>query len=205
MKLFSVFFRIQLLIVFLISLGCSKKSGYNEYIPAQLKQYSVFQVGSYWVFKNESTGTIDSSYLLNPPVYLYNDPVNDPPQNRYETCDIYFGGTFLSHSQTSTSHYSIGFQNGKGSICLYSNFQPGYTLDNDYFHTFTNLNYIDSMVVNNRTFYQVMNTQYKFWNHLGDTTTYTYYIAKSTGLIKFTLDKNHQDTSWSILRCRVIL
>ncbi|MCX6305488.1 MAG: hypothetical protein NT040_11020 [Bacteroidetes bacterium] len=205
MKSSPRFISVQLLLLLSVFIGCSKKSGYNEYIPEQLKQYSVFQEGSYWVYKNESTGMIDSSYLLKPPVYLYNDPVNDPPQNRYETCDIYFGGTFLLHSTTSTSDYLMSFKNASGSVCLYNNFQPGYTLDNDYYHSFMNLNYFDSLIINNKTFYHVMNTQYKSWNHQGDTTTYTYYLAKSIGLIKFTLDKNHQDTSWSILRYHVIL
>ena len=200
MKSSPGFIAVQLFLLLSVLIGCSKKSGYNEYIPEQLKQYSVFQKGSYWVYLNEATGAIDSSYLSKPPFYLYNDPVNDPPQNRYETCDIYFGGNFLSHSFTRTSDYTIIFNNGKGSICLYDNFQPGYTQ-----RSFKNLNYFDSLVVNNKTYYHVMNTQYKSWNHPGDTTIYTYYLAKSTGLIKFSLNINHQDTTWSILRYHVIL
>jgi hypothetical protein len=97
-------------------------------------------------------------------------------------------------------------KNGFSGYCLYSiSFHPGYTIANDRAHSFTNLGYFDSLVVNNRTFFNVMNTRYQQINNYYDTITETYYIAKSIGLIKFQLGKNHTDTTWSLLRYHIVL
>jgi len=58
-------------IILLVS-SCSKKNVETIYIPEYLKQYGVFQVGSYWVFKNELTGIIDSSFIVSPPYIYFN-------------------------------------------------------------------------------------------------------------------------------------
>jgi hypothetical protein len=204
MKFFSIFISILLLLIFLIFSGCNKNKAHDEYIPDQLKQYSVFQMGSYWVFKNESTGAIDSSYLLKPPVYLYDDPVNDPPQNLNETCEIYYGGTFLLSSWVSPDQYLVNFKNGYGGFCLYSNFKPGYTVGDYAGGLFKNLGFLDSLVINDQTFHQVMKTQYQSLTFDLDTITQTYYLAESVGIIRVQLRKNQIDTTWSLVRYHVV-
>lgn len=202
MKPYRIFFFIQVLFILLIFLGCNKESGWKEYIPEQLKQYSIFQEGSYWVYKNEITGAIDSSYISSPPDYRYGDPVNNPPLNTYESCEISYGGTFLSHASITTDQYRLDLKKHYLILCLCSYFQIGYTLGGN--PSFKNLNYFDSLIVNNKTFYKVMNTQNQELINPGDTITYTNFLAKSIGLIKFRVNRNHKDTTWSILRYHVV-
>lgn len=190
---------------FLLLIGCNKENKNYDYIPEQIKQYSVFQLGSYWVYKNEATGKLDSSYLAVSPYISYSHIYSDPQLRIEEKYDISFGGEFLNTASIRPSQYSIGFKHNYGSVCIYDNINPSYSLTSDYYSSFKNLNLFDSMVVNNEIYHQVLNTQYKSWTHNGDTSIWTYYFAKSVGLIKVTMGKNHQDTTWSLLRYHVIL
>lgn len=45
-----------------------KKSIPEYYIRQELKEYSVFQNGSYWIYRNDSSGINDSAFVINGPV-----------------------------------------------------------------------------------------------------------------------------------------
>jgi hypothetical protein len=75
--------------------ACKKEEPSTYYIPASLNEYAVFQPGSFWIYKNEVTGDLDSVFISSPPVFTYNhsggydyDPID-------EACQIKYFGSFI--------------------------------------------------------------------------------------------------------------
>jgi hypothetical protein len=71
-------------------------------------------------------------------------------------------------------------------------------------HIYKELNVYDSLIINNVTYYNVLNTQYKYPTYKGDTALMIFYLAKSIGLIKYYQKLFNQDTTWSLLRYHII-
>ncbi len=190
-------------IILLVS-SCSKKNVETIYIPEYLKQYGVFQVGSYWVFKNELTGIIDSSFIVSPP-YFYFYQSSDLSEPAIQECDERYEGTFLGVSNLIPDDYSIGFKSGTEGNCLKNKtFQPGYIFQEDQFDSYKEINSFDSLIVNNVKYYNVLNTQYESESYKGDSILLTFYLVKSIGLIKYDQRIGDQDTTWSLLRYHII-
>ena len=197
------FFICCLLLLILISPGCTKKKVETIYIPEYLKQYAVFQIGSFWVFKNEKTGEIDSSFIASPPYFSFYQ--NYPSDPRIQECYIDYGGTFISSGKLGYIGYSIGFKIGTDGTCLkYKAFKPGSVVYDGSMEIYKELGIYDSLVINNVVYYHVLNTQYQYPKNNGDTDYLTFYLEKSIGLIKFNYNYLHQDTTWSLLRYHVI-
>ena len=81
-------------IILLVISGCSKKEREVINFPDDLKPYSLFQTGSYWIYENMMTGKIDCTYVDKAPQfywYLYGE--TGP---REEMLDCSYGGNFLS-------------------------------------------------------------------------------------------------------------
>jgi hypothetical protein len=60
-------------ILLLLLLGCKEKEPqhYYHYFPIsdQLKQDGLFSSGSYWIYKNDSTGVVDCTYVEGEPIW----------------------------------------------------------------------------------------------------------------------------------------
>jgi hypothetical protein len=198
MKRVIIFFWFCLLLASLIS-GCNeKKHGSIVRIPEQLKPYSVFQLGSYWIFKNETTDKTDSIFLLVPPLFMIHESSDGPS---FEFCFLTYDSSLISNGGINWEQYWLVFTKRYGGPCLMAeSFQPGYT---DH-RGFINIEKFDSLEINNKVYYDVINTQYRPVSFDRDTMVYTYYLAKSIGLIKFNLRLNSKDTNWSLLRYHVV-
>lgn len=176
--------------------GCRKKND-PTYIPENVKSYTVFQVGSYWIFKNEVTGSIDSTYISEAPHYFFNGDEYIPPYA--EACAVRYGGAILSVSMVSPGGVDLWFLNGTYCQCLqFYNDPPGANSN------FTNIKTFDSLEVNNKYYHEVINTESRIRFANGDTLFYTFYIAKSVGIIKLDKRKNEFDTTWSLIRSHVV-
>jgi hypothetical protein len=202
MRKFNLTFWFCLAVNFIFIQGCHKQEPFIETIPEQLRVYSIFQAGSFWIYKNETTREIDSTFIHFPPQFTY---FQVDEYLFFELCDINYGGTLISSSLSSWDEYRITKKNELSSPCLRSaSFQPGYIYS--YYHNtyFKNISYFDSLIINDNVFYDVMNTLYKTTNENQDTLTYTFYLAKSVGLVKLNLKINNFDTTWSLLRYHVV-
>jgi hypothetical protein len=189
---------------FLLLSGCTKKEGQTYYLSDYIKQFSVFQVGSYWVYKNENTGEIDSSFIKSSPSFsIYQSGYSDP---KIQECFIDYGGPFISSGHLGNLGYQIGFMNiGINGACLKSKpFQPGSSIYDGSEGTYKELSIYDSLIVNDVVYHQVLNTQDQYPKNNGDTDYMNYYLVKSIGLIKFKYHYHNQDTYWSLLRYHVV-
>lgn len=192
---------IFILLIVLSFQGCKKNSSTTIYIPKQLKDYSVFKEGSYWIFLNENTGVIDSMYIQNPPSFTYSRNGDGPI---IEKCNTYYGGSLLASSYAIWSEFGVTMQNDISNFCLMSeSFQPGYTVDLQDLY-FKNINYFDTLKINNNICTSVMNTYCRTITLNKDTAIYSFYLSKFIGFVKINLHRHNADTTWSIIRYHVI-
>ena len=84
------------IIVISISVSCKKTTYYG--ISDFVKEYFSYKQGSYWIYKNDSTGEIDSTFVsaFN---YLNNFTPEDYPDIKLEQIVMIFQSPFLSESK----------------------------------------------------------------------------------------------------------
>jgi len=69
-------FVILLITSLLIILGCNEKNNTNQLtllLPDTLKKACLFAKGSYWIYKNDSTGQTDSTFVSGDPITGYKE------------------------------------------------------------------------------------------------------------------------------------
>ena len=109
---------------------------------------------------------------------------------------IKYESKIIARAQINWEQYLIGFINGFKCPCLRSeSFRPGYIKKVDSYSIFKNLNYFDSLEINNKVYHNVINTFYQTINSNNDTLMYTYYLAKSIGLVKINIHIDNYDTT----------
>jgi hypothetical protein len=95
----SMRINLKYLIVYIISIlifivmGCKKEYIYT--ISDSMKQYFAYRQGSYWIYKNDSTGLLDSTYVTS---YYHNPEYNFGNGIKFEVIDFRIHGAFLSES-----------------------------------------------------------------------------------------------------------
>ena len=188
-------------------MGACTKEGKHYPVSQEFKDYFLFQKGSYWIYKNDSTNEVDSTYLKTAPVYysyLTGDRTkSDPSLEEYVVkfqSDIL--GRYLFYSSTGGQDFlemAIGpSDNAYGMI---DQLVP----DSNYYLNFYPHGYlkvspkIPSIEFNSKIFYNVLYTRY-----YSDSTTFNFYFAKNVGLIKIYGHWAKKDQSWSLLRYHVI-
>jgi len=197
-------YTLYIILISITLLGCKKKEVQTYYISDYLKHYSIFQFGSYWIFKNETTSMIDSSFIKSPPFFhFYQNYQTDPIM---QICDIEYGGNFILGSQITYGNYYLSLKPGPGGSCLRDPFQPGWFEYNGYNELLKDVQAYDTLIINNIIFTNVLCTQIlQFHTQKRDTSYYTFYFCKSVGLIKYNKRLyNSNDSTWSLLRFHVI-
>jgi hypothetical protein len=180
-----------------------KKKNITYYIPQQFKDYGIYNEGSYWVYKNETTGMVDSSYMNFTPhsYYVHNGGYDTDPL--YETVRCEVGGNFITFIVMDPDEYSLDFVSFGSTVMMSEGFQAGF-ISKSYGEIFKTISTNDSLEINGTNFYHVLNTQDKEFNNHGDTAIYTYYFVKFIGLIKCSKNVNNIDTTWSLLRYHIV-
>jgi hypothetical protein len=188
--------------------ACSKKTDPTLYIPDQFKKYSLFQVGSYWIFKNEKSLSVDSSYVSSTPVMQYRQFDNNGTESTLEFCEIYYKGKFIKHCNISAFNDMMWLLDSYASDCLISGcFYPGFIYNETSYSTFKTIEYIDSLNINNKLFRSIIHTQHTDIFSNNDTVIYNYYLVTGIGLIKFELFNSHAnraDTIWTLLKYHIV-
>ena len=219
MKLKLIIF-LSLALILLIS--CKKKLPYYG-LSDQMKEYFVFKQGSYWIYRNDSTGIIDSSYTMS--FYSTVEDVESLGVSR-EFIDFVFASTFLSDfemgygclganmltiSTTFDTNQPPNQIVGNGPIAYFEGWQPNKdnisgTCFSDGVCRYSN---ITTMTVNNKIYNNIIYTriitmdsstanQHFFIREI--------YFAKNIGIIKFYEESKYVNVkrSFSLLRQKVI-
>jgi hypothetical protein len=196
-------------------LSCKKDKDYP--VPEEMKQYFVFQKGSYWIYKNDSTGELDSTYV-NYFTSLF-DKNGYPGKNR-EVNQMYFSSKFLSEylliygcldacgltvttiaDTSSTETITVG-----ESLTYLDSWQPNttFSLNTSCAVGIFKYDRIPNVTINNKVYQSIIYSN----NTSFDTISYTreFYFAKNIGIIKlFERNKYFKiQRSYSLLRHKVI-
>ncbi len=201
-KIFSI------LLYFLIFSGCEKEHHSYNYLTDYAKTYGAFNIGSYWIYQQDSSLLIDSIYVIDLKHTNWARPIDsDGDIEHYEslTCN-------LSSLINSLSAYRIKVDSEVGYIDynLYNwdaNAAWQYAEENLVkipHQDWSTVMYHDSININGNLYLKV----YEIENHFY--TPYDYkrlnaFVVSGVGLLKWSMLKNDSTIeSWSLLRSRVV-
>lgn len=104
--------RIIYLLLTLFLFSCEKETYEYFYIPDSVKAWGLYQVGSYWIYKDEDTGQLDSVYVYDVKRTI-EDKISDKIHHRiYESFYVYFKN---SNSETKVTYLENSY-NGYSSV-----------------------------------------------------------------------------------------
>ena len=158
------------------------------YIPQDYKDVALFKKNSYWIYKNEKTSKIDSTYVKSDPFFWHT--LNETQTTDY--IDVYFGGNLFEEEDLSYT-----------SVDLYLSID---SLSRIYvFSNFSNIivEKLDSLSLNNNKFTNIYHTRHSQLRNNLDTITFDTYLVPHIGIIKLTKKLLGTDTTISILRWNV--
>ncbi len=185
--------------------GCTKHPSVPStiYIPENIKQYSLFKSGSFWVYKNEFSNKTDSAYIQNIKHSFTEGSADLGPS--IELYDIFYGGAFYRKSHFWPGGSEFELNNETGFLCMIpDSLYPGYSFVNGPDYRFKIINIYDSITLNSNIFYNVIETRSRSIISEYDSVVYLVYLARSIGLIKLELHQNNVDSTWSLLRFHVL-
>ncbi len=191
----------SLLVSFLL-ISCNKKTEQVHFIiPDEMKQWYLYQKGSYWIFQNETNQHTDSTYINKDPEFWQ--------ERNGENAD----GSFSDLIDHIGYSFNNSFLKGCDIISWECEFYPFLDLGTYAFMSFINegqkfrgdgflfeyIQHFDSISINNNIFKNVRRTKLSVRSN-GDTLAFTYYFARNIGLIKYIKSYTGIDSSWSLLR-----
>jgi hypothetical protein len=200
----------------LTPIACKKKLS-TYAISDNLKSWVAFQPGSYWIYKNDSTGVLDSTFMKYPTnYYTVGDQYGDAD---YQQIEQYFNSKILDSffftftcSPYSFNDYNdrfiIFFKTTWGGEASYLAIDPHvpYNEQVNACHQQNSLyikDHYDSLQINNVMYYDV--TYAKDWS-TNPTIKYNseIYLGKNIGLIRVNWeDPDEPKQSWSLLRSNI--
>jgi len=196
---------ITLLFISFSTISCSKKkSASTEYIPSALKDYSIFQSGSYWRFKNETTGNYDSTYIAHGLSFTYNHEGDNDYSPILECCTIHYSGSFLQETYIEPTAYTLFFKGLQLEAIDPSPFLPAHFIELDPITSLTNMSTLDSMTIYNNKFYNVFITKWQRIRSSTDTVRCFSYFVKKIGLVRFERYENRTDTIWNLMNYHIV-
>jgi hypothetical protein len=196
---------IFLLTLLVLGVGCKKQKSTTYYVDNEIKEWVLFQKDSYWIYVNEKTQKQDSAYIKMIP----REAVSLPWQESADCFEAYY------YEVTNSFFLDVGIQRDYDqSVAKLTSFFPtegpfpGLTsiiLTNPLIDTTKNpalIQIIDTMVINNNIFTNVLHTRNtsNYYNHLQN----DYYFAKNIGLVRYSIKTNSFDSTWSLMRYHVI-
>lgn len=184
--------------------SCKKEKPSTYYIPVSLKQYAVFQPGSYWIYKNEVTGKSDSNYISQPPVFLFYQ--GSPEYGLIEEeAMIYYHGAIFQSGSIRYNYYHLAFNSHSTNAAIYAgSYEPGYKIHEASGATISNLAMLDTVAINGITYHGVFVTEWKEILVSKDTLRDVSYFVKGVGLVKIEQHLGGTDTTWTLLRSHTV-
>lgn len=194
--LLSIFF------LSLIAVSCKKKQ--DHYLIAnEFKQWTVFHKASYWIYKNEKTNLIDSTYLPNDPEF-WQFSISEVPT---DALTLNFNSSFLniwSVEGGPEGHSELRIMDTYNETRALSTElieNPKYYIGTD--HSYGVVDVFPYLVINNTNFENVYHSRYAILNTSNDSVIKDYYFAKNIGLVKYEKRIGQNDTVWSLLRYKI--
>jgi hypothetical protein len=204
----------------LIISSCKKDKHYS--ISDTMKQYFCYQKGSYWIYKDDLTGSLDSTYVKD---YFYHTDLKQPDGVTTESIEMYFNSKFLSEFVISYEwcagpDYFILYSilnplppegSGDGAVAYYPGWPANQTIKTTGCETYGYFYYtkFPEMTINDSTYNTIIFSKNQTLDTL-PSNPYLFvrsvYFAKNIGIIKYIENDNYYKVhrSYSLLRYKVI-
>ena len=187
-------------LILVYSYSC-KKELTHYYVSDSFKHWTVFEKGSYWIYKNDSTLVNDSVFVKANPKFLEIPPYSSKDNFTLEWIEMSYSSVFLSTSQIvlyegGMETFSVGLYNRLIYSLISSssdNFVPSYN------STYQLLSQDSVFFLGQEKFYHIVNTQFT----QGDK-KWTCWLGKDIGLIKVIGENTDPGFSWSLLRYHIV-
>jgi hypothetical protein len=195
---------ITYLCVTLALIGCKKNVAHYT-ISQDFMNWVYFKEGSYWIYKNEKKGIIDSCYIANKALFA----TSNSEKNQgylFDFIEMHFNSSFLETGyirSTPTFDYA-NYYTGDwtiGSIRTNINIGQKVKWGDD---VYEELAFYDTFTVNDSVFRNVIHTKIAYPGYSDDSIIRQYYFSKNIGLIKYEKTELNTDSIWSLLRWHVI-
>jgi hypothetical protein len=190
----------------LIFTNCSKKETPEHYvISADFKKWVDFNDGSYWVFINENSGLIDSCYIIHKEDFT--DTYYQDAGYVYDVINIilsrgtFFNGIYI-RAEANFNWAGIGLTKGVGDYGLRNDIKKSQKIVVGK-GTYEVVDVLDSMQINNYYFRNVIHTRSANpWTV--DSIIHEYFFSKGIGMIRLRQTLMNTDSTWNLLRWKVI-
>ena len=217
------FFRMLLPLTAVLLLGaCNTGKNADPYykISDGFKQYCLFQIGSHWVYQNDTTLAKDTLTIDDMQSYVaFHSPDNTAGPYSFDVVDMVFDtannmnifkGSITAGNPTTgtgsmTDLYWLFFKDGNYLLA----FAPGYPQgeeqrlgNNPGFYT--NIAKLPDFNLNGKNYSEVYHTRVKKTEGTSDTVTYQFYFALHYGLIKWTRSVKGTTESYSLAGSQLI-
>ncbi len=192
-------------LVILLSFSCKKEELKHYYVSDAFKRWTVFNKGSYWIYKNDSTSVTDSTFVKENPKFLEIPPYSSQDNFTLEYIDmsytsLFFATTRVRLNQGGGETFFMQVGNNEISALIAStsdNFIPYFENINENI-TYQLLSSDSVFYLGPQKFINVVSTMYtkndKKW---------TCWFAKDVGLIKITATNTNPGFSWSLIKYRI--
>jgi hypothetical protein len=190
----------------LILTNCYKKENPEHYvISADFKKWVDFNEGSYWVYRNENSGVIDSCFIVHKEAVTYRE-YSDAGYFYDIILIILSRCTFFQsiaiQAEANFDWATIGLINGTEENSLRSDIQKGQRIAVGQ-GTYEVVDVLDSIQINNYYFRNVIHTR-STNNWTTGSIIHDYFFSKGIGLIRLHQELMDTDSTWNLLRWKTI-
>jgi hypothetical protein len=173
-------------------------------IPAEFKAWTIFNHGSWWVYKNERTGVTDTTTNRHGPFY-HKELCGNCPVIEYMW--FYLNGTVVTMydvqgGENENAILRIRRENGSAVPALTNKTltDPAHT-DSSYGVQYQFVEQIDAMTLNGNILSNVYHTRFELQSYYGNPPfrSYEFYFARGIGLVMLKKIYTSTDTTWSLV------
>ena len=187
-----------------------------------MKQYFSYQKNSYWIYKDDSTGSIDSTYVKD---YFNHSDLKMPDGATTESIEMYFNSKFLSefvisYTPCAGPDYFVLYSilnpgspegSGDGALAYYPGWPANQTIKTNGCETYGYFYYttLPKMTINNNTYNSIIFSKNQTLDSVPTDPYYfvrSVYFAKNIGIIKYIENDSYYNIhrSYSLLKYKVI-
>ena len=202
--------------------GCTKQDPEYYTIPEDFKQWVVYQPGTYWIYLNEKTGAQDCTFVTS--VYTGQHVTggngSSDTERHFEAITSNCSGPLFKYMSAEAEMESSIVTNYKASLSIPLS-SPGMEdvsfsyglLLNPQFIQYRRyeaiINYGVKQVypeesMNGKIFTNVYDLRHEWINYMGDSLVTEAHFAKNTGIVKLRIYKEQSDTTWSLIRYKIV-
>jgi hypothetical protein len=179
--------------------SCSKKQEKPHYlIPDSLKDYSVFQKGSYWIYKLSGSNSSDTTKVFSLVSYTENSNQNYDQGPLNDIIVIRFISNILSEFYINHYGLTIDDKEGWSGASLITGLSPGQQTKTSNNLIYEYVEYLDTFSINGNSWYKVIHSKYSYQPNRINSWQLEYFICKNVGLVLYKKKMNGADSIWSL-------